>query len=68
MKCRMMTNLLSPSECGMRKHHLSLTAHGFTSVHDYVVHVDLISGSPCVTLCYGGSQADHLIKKSSAPL
>ena len=24
-----MTNLLSPSECGVRKHHLPLTAHGF---------------------------------------
>ena len=37
----MMTNLLSPSECGVRKHHLCLTAHGFISMHDYVVHVDL---------------------------
>ena len=66
----MMTNL-SPSECGVRKHHLCLTAHDFTSMHmcgRFDNHCIVISGSPCVTLCYAGSQMDHLIKKSSAPL
>ena len=28
----------------------------------------VILSSHCVTLCYAGSQMDHLIKKSSAPL
>ena len=46
----------------------TLTAHDFTSVHDYVVHVDC---STCVTLCYAGSQMekfDQEVISSSLPL
>ena len=32
-----MTNLLSPSECGVRKYHLPLTAHDFEMIILYYV-------------------------------
>ena len=62
-----MTNLLSPSECGVRKHHLCLTAHGFKSCGRFdrslyshlwftlvypVTYTVLTNCSVVISLCY----------------
>ena len=49
----MMTNLLSPSECGVRKHHLPLTAHGFKMIILHYVTLCFIVGKLFYSsLCY----------------